>query len=706
MTIHKSVGYLLIMAILFAMFPTISYSASNNRITKVVTVGENEILEANNAPRLVIELKDKLQPEDTFYLLLEGAEWAVGSAVNEIAGEIQGMTSADNMPRLEITKINSRELQIRVKDEIILPGASLRIPLHTQIKQATATVTIHSNNTTVSSNAHIFAHAMDYRGKVTSSQVSTATGSSVMADLVIEEPYSQAFHKAILQGKKNKIQMILNTNDYEFVLDVPALGIPKLQGIKGFDTISADVQSLRKIDGQTIELTLPDLSAHPFTGGFVLSGVGLKTIHQAPSKGMITTTVQGDLIHNNTVNVLEVADYGITLVVPNKGQVISGKSKGVTFTLEEKVHQSLIRERLTNFTFTKGVKVKLGQDNKVQVILNGTPMSFYPIIQNGKAIGFEVPQLPGTTMKYDFALTLEVPVSVDGEVELVAEGRSLLNTLTATILEVTPPVSITMAPMHLKLGLKDQTGGKIVITETAHGSIRQDTHLFIKIEESQVVFTKPPIVQVVSGDIRLGSAKIVTGGIELPIIRRSNVASTIEIKDFLVTVNQMVAEGTYKAEVGGPALSDFASGTTIDALIQGDFMIISKDGAPVTKAPVTFKIGADTYTINGQSYAMDAPPYIKNGRTMLPIKYVAYALGVDPSNVLWNGTTKTVTVRGKQVIELKIGSTVMSIDGTAKQMSAPPEISQGRTFVPVAEITRALEVETRWDEVLKQVIFN
>ncbi|MDF2615242.1 MAG: copper amine oxidase N-terminal protein [Clostridia bacterium] len=707
MTLYKSSIYLLIIAILFTTIPIMSYGASDNRITKVVTVGQNDILNPQDAPVIVLDLKDDLQPEDTFYLTLEGAEWAVGTGINEIIGQIQGMPLAEIMPSLEIQKINSKELQVRVKAEAILRGASLKIPLHTKITGTAATVTINNNNTAVTADTYIFAKTMDARGTVKSGEVLTATGSAVMADLIIEEPYSQAFTKSIGSGKRNKIQMILNSNDYEFALDIPEIGVPKLIGIKGFDTLTGGVQNLRKIDAQTLELTLPDVSGQKYTGGFILRGVVLKAAQSAPKQGMITVTAEGDLIHSTSVNVLQVTDYGIDLTAPSAAALVAGKSKTVKFILEEKVQQSLIRERFTSFTFTNGTRVKLNQDNKVDVMLNGTKMSFYPIIQNSKAVGFEVPQLPGTSMKYEFELMLDVPAATEGEVKVVAEGRSLLNILTAKLIDVVPPVNITVSPMYLKLGIKDQKGGKIVISEMAKGEIEQDAALFIKIEQNQVDFTAPPSATVIAGDIRLGSPKLVTGGIEVPIIRRSNVPSTIEIKDFLVTVNQMVPEGTYQAEIGGSALSDLASSSDIDTIKKAAFMIISKDGAaPSTGQKVTFTIGQAAYTVGGDKKVMDAAPYIKNGRTMLPIKYVAYALGIPEANVLWNETTRTVTVKASQVIELKIGSTSMKTDGVVKVMSAPPEINNGRTFVPVAEITRALGVVTLWDENLRTVVFN
>jgi hypothetical protein len=379
----------------------------------------------------------------------------------------------------------------------------------------------------------------------------------------------------------------------------------------------------------------------------------------------------------------------------------------VVFNLEEKVSQSLVRERLTAFTFSNGAKVKLGETGKVEVILNNTAMVFEPIWENDKPIGFEVPSLPGSAMKYVFELQLEITSAVTGEIEVTAEGRSLIETLSVQLLEVIPPVHVTMQPMFLKRGLKDQIGGSIRITELAKGEIEQDAHLFIKIEENDVNFSKPPVVEVTTGDLRVGTARLVEGGIEIPIIRRSNTPSVMEIKGFKTTVNQMVAEGTYVAEIGGAALSEFATASDIDPIMKGDFMIISKEGTPpVAEQKVIFTIGHSFYTVGQTVKAMDVAPFIKDGRTMLPIKYVAYALGVDPNNVFWDEKNRKVTIRGNEVIELKIGSKEMKIDGLSKAMSVAPEIHSGRTFVPVAEITRALGITTRWNEQFRTVTFE
>ncbi|MDI6604139.1 MAG: copper amine oxidase N-terminal domain-containing protein [Thermoanaerobacteraceae bacterium] len=38
-----------------------------------------------------------------------------------------------------------------------------------------------------------------------------------------------------------------------------------------------------------------------------------------------------------------------------------------------------------------------------------------------------------------------------------------------------------------------------------------------------------------------------------------------------------------------------------------------------------FTIGKNEYSINGQPYPMDVAPYIKDDRTFLPLRYIAYA---------------------------------------------------------------------------------
>nr|MBO2469866.1 copper amine oxidase [Bacillota bacterium] len=57
---------------------------------------------------------------------------------------------------------------------------------------------------------------------------------------------------------------------------------------------------------------------------------------------------------------------------------------------------------------------------------------------------------------------------------------------------------------------------------------------------------------------------------------------------------------------------------------------------------VKLKIGSKVLYVNGTAINMDVAPEIKDGRTMLPLRWVGTALGVT---VEWDEEARTVTVK-------------------------------------------------------------
>ena len=58
---------------------------------------------------------------------------------------------------------------------------------------------------------------------------------------------------------------------------------------------------------------------------------------------------------------------------------------------------------------------------------------------------------------------------------------------------------------------------------------------------------------------------------------------------------------------------------------------------------VSLQIGSTNATINGQTQTLDSPPFVQGSRTLVPLRFVAQALG---ANVDWNNNTSTVTITG------------------------------------------------------------
>lgn len=123
---------------------------------------------------------------------------------------------------------------------------------------------------------------------------------------------------------------------------------------------------------------------------------------------------------------------------------------------------------------------------------------------------------------------------------------------------------------------------------------------------------------------------------------------------------------------------------------------------PVRKA--TFTIGFTTYTINGEEHTMDVVPYLKGGRTYLPVRFAGYALGVEGDNILWDDATGTATlIKGDQKVRFTIGEAAMIVNDTRTYIDAAPEISNGRTMLPFRWIAIAFGAEPDWDAATRTV---
>lgn len=90
-------------------------------------------------------------------------------------------------------------------------------------------------------------------------------------------------------------------------------------------------------------------------------------------------------------------------------------------------------------------------------------------------------------------------------------------------------------------------------------------------------------------------------------------------------------------------------------------------------------------------YQMDVRPFIRNDKTMLPMRYVAYVLGAD---VEWDNSTRTaIFTKDDMVAKINIdGGSTIQVNGQSIQLSAKPEISHDRIFVPLTDISKVFGV--------------
>jgi len=117
-----------------------------------------------------------------------------------------------------------------------------------------------------------------------------------------------------------------------------------------------------------------------------------------------------------------------------------------------------------------------------------------------------------------------------------------------------------------------------------------------------------------------------------------------------------------------------------------------------------FTINSTTYTVNEETKTMDVAPEIKDNRTFVPIRYLAYALGVPEDGILWEPQKLKVTItKDGTSVELLIGQKYQYINKKPRKMDVAPYIKDGRTMLPARWVAEPLGAQVEWDEATQQV---
>jgi len=98
--------------------------------------------------------------------------------------------------------------------------------------------------------------------------------------------------------------------------------------------------------------------------------------------------------------------------------------------------------------------------------------------------------------------------------------------------------------------------------------------------------------------------------------------------------------------------------------------------------------------VNGTEVATDVPPVLEGDHTLVPIRALSEALGFA---VIWDEAAQTVTVTGDRVIVLGVGRTEALVDGNPHTLDVPPVIRNGRTLVPVRFVAESMGLNVAWD---------
>lgn len=115
-------------------------------------------------------------------------------------------------------------------------------------------------------------------------------------------------------------------------------------------------------------------------------------------------------------------------------------------------------------------------------------------------------------------------------------------------------------------------------------------------------------------------------------------------------------------------------------------------------------VGEIRLIIDGELIKTTPSPVLKDDRTLIPIRLVSEKLGAQ---VEWNEQNRTVhIVKGHRAVLLRIDNRLVEYNTDEKIFDlcdVPPQITDGRTFVPLRLVSNALGVAVSWDGTTRTV---
>lgn len=761
----KRIALLLAVVMILSMVPMMSFAASGNTKTIITSVPRladdyNSETRTGNvrtyspATYLVIEEDNFSTGAVSFQLRIEGAKWSGSSAYGSSAVNPGGSVTnsvynydnlvgsgknlnISNLVDFEVTSRTDRVLDIQLGEGISTANGKFAIPLFFEVTGAgTVKVTVDAD-TGVTSGTFTVANATKGATITTVDDVVTFAEEGKLETIRIEETSAGALGKG-----EHTIKLRL-PNNFEWVTTNVE---DNVKFIGGLDKNATFVKTNSYAGERDLDITIKVDKATSTRGSILISGLRVLASSNA-KEGDVELRVSGGDVSTETIVVAKYSDFDVTVKADGEPkQLISGRFEAFTgknvadlennkeafddeahelqtLVIKETTPGALLGNRRTKIEFPSWVKI-LGVDvdaTDATVNLHGIDDNASgTIIFDAKKRGDSEIELTinpdSVNDEAEVELTFFVSIKADAEGDIVAEVSGRSGAEGKVVLgEARRPVEVEVKGQTtiLDIGKKAQPIPDIIVSEI-EGEDLMAGNLVLNLSGGAV--WNDFKVEVIEGDLELDKDNIKDSGSNLTIpIKNSGVstkASSIKVSGITVDVDRTIADGNVNVRVRGTSarknhLPELDSRSTeLDAGYFDQNNVVSvKVGEVLAGGVGAVPRDAVSLTIGQIPEGGDAAPYVKNNRTYAPVSAVAQALGVAKNNIIWNDQARTVTILGDKTVQMTIGSTTLLVNGTPVAMDVAPEITSSRTFLPIAWLAKALDVEYSWDAATQTVTF-
>ncbi|MBF8983729.1 copper amine oxidase N-terminal domain-containing protein [Lutibacter sp. B2] len=727
----KKLSLLLVLSMMLTLVPMNVFATSSNRVVTTHKVDN----EATFTAELKIKEEDPNEfakdSEFSFVMTLDNAEFLDANDADTtptVTDSVYVAGDALSVSTIRVNRVSDTEAEVTYKRAAYATNteATLNLSLPVKVKDnGEVKVKIDADGTPISSGEYTIATASKGGTITTIADTVDFMDDEAIKTIKIEETSVAALKVG------DKVKVRLQDSDFNW-----KAGSVTVEYAGGFTT---DTQTVTLAsDSRDFEFEV-DRASTSSRGRIYIKGL-VVTCDDDDKYGEVKVKISGSNVSDETIVVGERVDYGVSFKADaddDMAELFAGRyetglsiaNPETSFTTDEGTTEDdyelvtlKIKENVENAWLDAPRKAEIEFPSWVKVIgvdLDTDSKLSFEIDDKKDRNVVEVTRNASGKIDEDVTFYVSSKADEKGDVEVKISGRALPNETKVVLGKVLAPVEMKTEPTNLKLGVQDQEIGKITLTETKAEAFKEDKVVLAL--DSDFEWNDTPKVKVVKGDIEIDEDSIDTSDNELTfkIKGESTEASVIEITGGTVDLKRYLPEGDYEVKLKGAALvqNDTNVVNSNDDELDGTFdkdrvakVLIARVITPAdanTKAGVEVKmqLGNTEMQVGENVVALDVAPYADvNNRTMLPLRALLNALGVEDQNIMWNQADTSVTVfKGDRVIKVKVGEAQYTVNGVAVPMDTVAVNKDGRVMLPVRAMAQAVGTQVEWDAATRTV---
>ena len=682
------------------------------------------------------------------------------STLTALTGDITDISAA-------VTKEDDDEIKVRLKGDLTR-GMVLAVKLgDTTIdkvsKNKTTTVTVDSDDATISNGDDLVYATVDAKGiKATVKKtVDVAAEEYATTEEIKIEPVVGNDFTFMSVGDEIKLKL---NSGFEFVVD----GDTRVNS----DVLSNNSGYVYDDDEITFTLTSGMRSADVLKiKGLGVEAVSAKAGSTATIKvyaeGSDTVSVEVAKVVDYAVTMTVDEDEDVPVIysgvnVDNKGITDDSDHMSLEVTIKESFPGAWNNSKDFTLTLPEGVYV-VDADAKYDGVDGSNDGSkgpqkaveqwFADAYDNGDFEKFDfkkrlwdetVPNSGDDEIEINFSLQLVADPNFEGDVTLKLEGDAV-DTQEVTIAKFVKPFVVEAQQNDMQIDYRNtEIPTSVVIKEAEAGLWDKNTTFELSLDkidfddEGKIAVDKKSGLELKDDKVRTKANDDKQEVIYFTVDSRSDdEPATVTLSGIQLYMQRSLPAGAYDLKVVSPEMYDEyvkmqaqgqfgekdSKGNEINTVAdlnedfvshtaKAGFVNIVTAGREDTDSfttKVVVPVG-EKYIVSGENKVeIDVPAYINaNGYTMLPLRAVAVALGINTNNVLWDQNTRTATIMyGSKIISMTYGQKVVYVNGAMIPATASVEIKDNRMFLGMRDLGNALGVtDITWDAATKTATLN